>query len=77
MLLADPVGGRLAVFKTPKWRQKLEARPAGGAIASRALARGFGPATVASPEGNRLFARAFVTGGKGGSVFYSRLADPE
>ena len=77
MLLADPVGGRLAVFKTPNGGKSWKRDPQEGLLLHGRSLGAFAASNRCIARGNRLFARAFVTGGKGGSVFYSRLADPD
>ncbi|MGA2809640.1 MAG: hypothetical protein ABSE87_16045 [Terracidiphilus sp.] len=77
MILGDPVRGKFAVFKTMNsgktWKRDSEE---GLSLNGRSLAA-FAASNSCIPRGNRAFARMFATGGKSGSVLFSRLDDPD
>jgi hypothetical protein len=72
ILLGDPVREHFAVFLTENsgksWKSD---EHAGLSINGRSLAA-FAASNSSIPIGNALFTRAFATGGKSGSVFFSR-----
>jgi hypothetical protein len=72
LLLGDPVREQFAVFVTENngktWQR--DEHP-GLSIRGRALAA-FAASNSCIPNGNGLFARAFATGGKSGSLFFNR-----
>jgi photosystem II stability/assembly factor-like uncharacterized protein len=77
LLLGDPVGGKFALFKTSNGGKTWKRDPLLGlALNGRSLAA-FAASNSAIARGNREFARGFVTGGKDGAVFYSRVDDPD
>ena len=72
MLLGDPVRGEMVVFLTANGGKKWERdRQSGLGLRGRALAA-FAASNTSIARGDRLFTRAFATGGGGGSVFFSR-----
>jgi photosystem II stability/assembly factor-like uncharacterized protein len=72
ILLGDPVREQLAVFITENNGKTWKRDEHGGlSIHGRSLAA-FAASNSSIPIGNGLFTRAFVTGGKSGSVFFSR-----
>jgi hypothetical protein len=79
ILLGDPVDGRFVVFLSNKdgkaWRRDAHG---GLALGKRTLAA-FAASNTSIASGNGLFTRAFATGGKSGSFFFSRpfTADEE
>ncbi len=72
IVLGDPVREQFAVFLTQNggktWQRD---RPGGLSVHGRSLAA-FAASNSCIPIGNGLFARAFATGGKSGSAFFSR-----
>ena len=72
IVVGDPVDGRFVVFLSDKdgkrWKRD---RHAGLALGKRTLAA-FAASNTAIARGNGLFTRAFATGGKSGSFFFSR-----
>jgi hypothetical protein len=77
LLLGDPVGGKLAVFRTANNGKTWKRDPQEGLLLHGRSLAAFAASNSCIARGNRLFARAFATGGKGGAVFYNRLADPD
>src|SRR5271157_867606 len=77
ILLGDPVRGQFAVFTTAdhgrSWKR--DSRP-GLSLQKRSLAA-FAASNSSIAKGNRLFAVGFATGGKDGSIFFSRLKDED
>jgi hypothetical protein len=79
ILLGDPVDGRFAVFLSNKNGKAWKRDSHGGlALGKRTLAA-FAASNTSIARGNGLFTRAFATGGKSGSFFFSRpfTADEE
>ena len=72
ILLGDPVREQFAVFLTENNGKTWKRDEHGGlSIRGRSLAA-FAASNSSIPIGNGLFTRAFVTGGKSGSIFFSR-----
>jgi hypothetical protein len=71
-LFGDPVGERFAVFLSENGGKTWKRDEHGGlSVHARPLAA-FAASNSSIPIGNGLFARAFATGGKSGSMFFSR-----
>lgn len=72
IVIGDPVHEKMTVFLSENagktWKRD---EHAGLSVQGRSLAA-FAASNSAIPVGNALFARAFATGGKSGSVFFSR-----
>ena len=72
IVVGDPVNGKFAVFLGEKDGREWKRDPhAGLALGKRELAA-FAASNSAVATGNGLFTRAFATGGKSGSFFFSR-----
>jgi hypothetical protein len=77
MLLGDPVRDRFAVFSTTNGGKSWKRDKRKGLGLDGRLLAAFAASNRCIPVGNRLFARGFATGGKGGAIFFSRLNDAE
>jgi len=72
IVLGDPVGGKFAVFLSDNGGKTWKRDPHKGlGLEGRTLAS-FAASNTSVARGNELFARAFATGGAGGSFFFSR-----
>lgn len=72
ILIGDPVNGKFTVFLASKDGREWNRDPHPGlALRKRELAA-FAASNTAIATGNGLFTRAFATGGKSGSYFFSR-----
>jgi len=77
LLLGDPVGGKFALFRTSNGGKSWKAVSQEGlALNERSLAA-FAASNSCIARGNRLFAKGFAAGGKGGAVLFSRIDDPD
>jgi hypothetical protein len=72
MVLGDPVRDTFAVFLTTNSGKSWERDRNPGLTLERRELAAFAASNTGIPRGQELFARAFATGGKSGSYFFSR-----
>jgi photosystem II stability/assembly factor-like uncharacterized protein len=72
IVVGDPVNGRFAVFLTDKDGREWKRDPRAGLALGKRDLGAFAASNSAVAIGNGLFTRAFATGGKSGSFFFSR-----
>jgi hypothetical protein len=76
MLLGDPVAGQFMVFLTANSGRTWKRDPHPGLLLHGRSLAAFAASNSCIPRGNGLFARSFATGGKDGSIFFSRPIYP-
>jgi photosystem II stability/assembly factor-like uncharacterized protein len=72
MVVGDPVDGKFVVFLGEKDGKEWRRDPHPGLGLNKRELAAFAASNSAVANGNGLFTRAFATGGKGGSYFFSR-----